>query len=280
MGSRVEHKKHGPGKVECFLPNGSIKIEFDNGAVHRYRTDNADKIQLVDELVNDDNEHSEDESLTLFDLLLATPAFVCEAIVLWPLLSLYPPLADKWREEGEKHGGKPWYLLEVPCLKFHACFTVDCLFFVSLTMLSQPRSAPWLWEMAIDTMGTRTVVLLHLLWAASIFINEADQFFSSKAAELDDLRKEVVQMIKHPGNIRFGLVDSIELLRSILYVDQIIDAADLFGPAFAVAALADWAYIIWDKEGGGLGKGGGDDGDGYEAQATAGGFSGGGGSGR
>ena len=154
----MEHKKHGPGKVECFLPNGSIKIEFDNGAVHRYRTDNAVKIQLVDELVNDDNEHSEEESLTLFDLLLATPAFVCEAIVLWPLLSLYPPLADKWREEGEKHGGKPWYLLEVPCLKFHACFTVDCLFFVSLTMLSQPRSAPWLWEMAIDTMGTRTAL--------------------------------------------------------------------------------------------------------------------------
>ena len=52
VGATVSHTEHGAGKVECFLPDGRIKIEFDNGSVHRYRPESAHKISLVDNLVD------------------------------------------------------------------------------------------------------------------------------------------------------------------------------------------------------------------------------------
>ena len=90
------------------------------------------------------------------------------------------------------------------------------MFFVSLTLLSQPHHAPWLWRTAIDAAGLRTVVTAHLFWAASILVNELDQFLSSKSAELDDLRKELIQMSVH-GGFRYHIPNMMSLLGTILY---------------------------------------------------------------
>ena len=130
-----------------------------------------------------------------------------QALLLWLPLSIWPPLARRL-----KIANLSWYLLEVPCLKFCACFFVDLLFFISLTALSQWRTAPLLHQQMIDTFGLYGVVWAHLVWVSAILVNEVDQHLSSKSAEVLLLRGRFEPWLELCQKSRLVMMPSRRLL--------------------------------------------------------------------
>ena len=135
LGLEVMHTKHGQGRVQVrscaalysptvihtltdspslspchtrlqeFLADGRVQVEFDNGGVHRYNQHSLSKLKVVEAVANHDDEE-ECHLLTLMDLLLALPWYVIQALLLWLPLSVCPPLARRL-----KTGEYSWYLL-------------------------------------------------------------------------------------------------------------------------------------------------------------------------
>ena len=230
LGLEVMHTKHGQGRVQVrscaalysptvihtltdspslspchtrlqeFLADGRVQVEFDNGGVHRYNQHSLSKLKVVEAVANHDDE-DECHSLTLMDLLLALPWYLIQALLLWLPLSVCPPLARRL-----KTGEYSWYLLvrslpppftaisqpvqshlqsrcspipthpqEVPCLKFYASFCIDVVFFVSLTFLSQPSTTLPVHRALIRSIGLHNFVLVHVGWATSILIESLTQ---------------------------------------------------------------------------------------------------------
>jgi len=75
------------------------------------------------------------------------------------------------------------------------------------------------------------------------------QFFSSRVAEVEDLKEETHRMLV-TGGYRTWLRNSFALISQILKIDDLVSLCDLFGPFLAVAALSDWALALdTDSEG-------------------------------
>ena len=173
--------------------------------------------------------------------------------MLWLPLSVWPPLARRLKVE-QQHGRHSWYLLEVPCLKFYACFVVDFLFFVSLTFLAQ---GPDYLETAVhakiaDKIGLRGLIIVHTFWAMSIAYSDWERHFSSKWAEINDLKEEFVRMWLSGFSreaATSGVRSIVSLTAMIMKIDQLVDVCDLFGPLLALIVLFDWLAELEDDGG-------------------------------
>lgn len=242
IGAIVEHPKHGRGVVEHFLLVDGVdrvRIAFDNGSTHRYDSKSVKKLTLVD-AGPDEQQDREMHTLSFFGVMLYAPSFILQALLLWLPLSIWPPLAKRL-----KNGGHEWYLLEVPCLKFYACFALDLCFFVSLTLLSQASGyAPDGHRQLIELYGLRGLVIMHICWCVGILIHEYTRFFSSKWAELADLKEGFVSLWMKEVSVTYVCNNSLTLLGTILRIDQLVDACDLFGPLLALIALVNWGLQL------------------------------------
>jgi ankyrin repeat protein len=236
VGAEVEHGKHGHGHVASLamasLKEGKVAVEFDDGSVHYYSAGSLSKLTLVAIRSSNQDEVSAHTIVTGLDLLLATPMFLLQGFLLWLPLALWPPLSGKLRKWLGRH-----YLLEVPALRFFSSFAGDLLFFFSLTYLAHPKLAlkhgsglaP-----LINWFGVRSVVVFHLIWGISIFANELDQFICGHWDQFTDLHAELG---------RFQLSQALlDIFHVLVQFDDFIDVLDLFGPFFAIIALAEQLY--------------------------------------